>query len=264
MGGMPGLGTMITHPDAPAAIGIRAVMDDRLRAGHEAYARLRGTRPSTLDATNVDELHRIAARAGYQVCVTRPPLADPTEPGVLLDAVFWTGDGWDPPVDGTGLPEVPDELTHNVPYAGDEAAAAKALQDRLVRYLRTRLPRYEVPSAIVEVPGLPHTASGKVDRARLRHSPAHLLPGGGAGAAAVVPAGSEREIRLRDVFARLFGVDPAELSVEQSFFALGGNSLLAVDLVARCREAGLPLGIRDVFVHQSVRQLAAAIDEEQS
>lgn len=44
---------------------------------------------------------------------------------------------------------------------------------------------------------------------------------------------------------------------EDGFFEVGGDSVLAVQVVARAREAGLALGVRDLFDHQSPRALAA-------
>ncbi|WP_339544190.1 amino acid adenylation domain-containing protein, partial [Pseudomonas sp. RA_35y_Pfl2_P32] len=49
----------------------------------------------------------------------------------------------------------------------------------------------------------------------------------------------------------------AQVSVEDNFFELGGDSIVSVQVVARAREAGLALTPRDLFLHQSVRALAA-------
>ncbi|MFG2000484.1 phosphopantetheine-binding protein [Spirillospora sp. NPDC048911] len=45
------------------------------------------------------------------------------------------------------------------------------------------------------------------------------------------------------------------------FFEVGGDSVLAVQVVARAREAGLALGVRDLFDHQTPEALAAVIDD---
>ncbi|MEJ3742723.1 amino acid adenylation domain-containing protein [Actinomycetes bacterium KLBMP 9797] len=253
-----GVEVVLRGAEPKSVIGVRGIPDRRLAGYQRTLAGLRHLPVADVTGSDVEELTRMAADAGRQVCVTRPAGADPAEPGTVLDAVFWVGDGrWDPPV---AVPEpvpLPDELLANHPYTAGDAAGAKALGERLTRYLRARLPRYEVPSAIVPVTRLPRTASGKVDREQLRRAPVHWTDTAfGSGAAGVVPPSTELEQRLCGVFADLLGLPPAEVGVEQNFFALGGNSLLAIELVARARDAGCHIGIQDVFSDQTVRQLA--------
>lgn len=49
---------------------------------------------------------------------------------------------------------------------------------------------------------------------------------------------------------------------QDGFFEVGGDSVLAVQVVARAREAGLVLGVRDLFDHQTAETLAAVIGEK--
>lgn len=51
---------------------------------------------------------------------------------------------------------------------------------------------------------------------------------------------------------------------DDGFFEVGGDSVLAVAVVARAREAGLVLGVRDLFDHQTAATLAAVIGEAPS
>ncbi len=48
---------------------------------------------------------------------------------------------------------------------------------------------------------------------------------------------------------------------QDGFFEVGGDSVLAVAVVARAREAGLVLGVRDLFDHQTAEELAAVVGE---
>jgi len=48
---------------------------------------------------------------------------------------------------------------------------------------------------------------------------------------------------------------------QDAFFEVGGDSVLAVAVVARAREAGLVLGVRDLFDHQTAETLAAVIGD---
>lgn len=64
---------------------------------------------------------------------------------------------------------------------------------------------------------------------------------------------------LSTVVASVLG--RADVGPDEGFFDAGGDSVLALQVVARAREAGLALTIRQVFEHQTVRALAAIATE---
>ena len=68
-----------------------------------------------------------------------------------------------------------------------------------------------------------------------------------------------RQETLRAIYADVLGVP--EVGADDGFFDAGGDSVLAVQVVARAREAGLALSVRDVFDHQTVAALAAVARE---
>ncbi|MCK8612926.1 non-ribosomal peptide synthetase [Gordonia sp. C13] len=112
------------------------------------------------------------------------------------------------------------------------------------------LPGYMRPSVWVRLDVMPLTSSGKVDRKAL---PAPVFE-----AVEYVAPASDAEERVAAVFATL--LDAERVSVTESFFDLGGNSLSAMRLVARVSDAlGVQVGIRDVFDAPSVRDLVAAV-----
>ncbi|WP_344982413.1 phosphopantetheine-binding protein, partial [Streptosporangium fragile] len=114
------------------------------------------------------------------------------------------------------------------------------------RFAAGRLPEYMVPAAVVVLAALPLTGNGKLDRAAL---PAPRVAVSGAGPV------SAREAVLAGLFAEVLGVE--RVGVEDGFFDLGGDSILAIQLVARARQVGVVFGPREVFRYQSVRELAA-------
>ncbi|MGW6724868.1 amino acid adenylation domain-containing protein [Nocardia sp. NPDC055029] len=133
-----------------------------------------------------------------------------------------------------------------------------AAQDRtadpatLTEYATHCLPAHLVPSAIVVLDAMPLTSNGKLDRKALPEPVAVT-------AAARAPLG-ELETRLADLFARVLGVP--SVGVHDSFFAIGGDSILSIQLVSLARAAGIVFTTREVFEHRTVAKLAeiAALD----
>jgi thioesterase domain-containing protein len=107
-----------------------------------------------------------------------------------------------------------------VPALPDAPADGPSLRARLLQVL----PEYMIPAVFVNVPELPLTLNGKIDRRALTLAPAVNVSSGGE----FVPPRTDLERKLVDVFERLLNVRP--ISVTGNFFALGGHSLLAVRL----------------------------------
>ncbi|MDH6195686.1 glycopeptidolipid biosynthesis protein [Mycobacterium frederiksbergense] len=114
--------------------------------------------------------------------------------------------------------------------------------------LAERLPPYMVPTAVVVLPALPLTPNNKLDTRAL---PAPEYQGAGADYRA--PGTAVEEI-LTGIYAEVLGVE--RVGVDDSFFDLGGDSILSMQVVARARAAGVYCRPRDIFVEQSVARLA--------
>src|SRR5690606_39637210 len=109
-----------------------------------------------------------------------------------------------------------------------------------------------VPSAYVELEGLPLTANGKLDRRAL---PA---PAAGGMTGAYVAPGTPEEVLLCELVARLLGLERVGLA--DHFFHLGGHSLLATRLAAQVRaRLGREPPIRSVFEHPVIAEPARAL-----
>ncbi|MER7567863.1 amino acid adenylation domain-containing protein [Streptomyces sp. NPDC097941] len=114
------------------------------------------------------------------------------------------------------------------------------------------LPEYMTPAVVVPLPELPLSASGKLDRKALP-APQRQT------SASRAPAGRREEV-LCALFAEVLGLP--RVGVDEGFFALGGDSILAIQLVSRARSAGVVISPRDVFRHQNVAQLALFATDE--
>jgi acyl carrier protein len=123
--------------------------------------------------------------------------------------------------------------------------------DELRPHLRRSLPEYMVPAAFVHLSRLPLSPNGKVDRAAL---PAPEPPAAGRR----LEPETEMESRVAALWCEL--LDLPAVGVEESFFDLGGHSLLLVRLQARlAAELGSELSMLELFQHPSVRSLAARL-----
>ncbi|MFE3143890.1 amino acid adenylation domain-containing protein [Streptomyces scopuliridis] len=124
--------------------------------------------------------------------------------------------------------------------------------DVLREQVGAALPEYMVPAAFVVLDSLPVTANGKLDRRALP------VPDFGAVATDRGP-GTAREEVLCAVFADVLGLP--RVGVDDSFFDLGGDSIVSIQLVSRARKAGLVFTPRDVFQSRTVAALAAVAVE---
>ena len=143
------------------------------------------------------------------------------------------------------------EAERIVAYVSPNAAAgADAAALRLA--LAERLPTYMLPATFVFLDTLPTTSTGKIDRAAL----ARIEPPEPAAAGAEPATACERRIlgHFRDVLRK------PDAAVLDDFFALGGDSLLAVEYIARvARSEDRPLNEAAIFAFPTVRALAHAI-----
>ncbi|HLW48923.1 MAG TPA: amino acid adenylation domain-containing protein [bacterium] len=122
----------------------------------------------------------------------------------------------------------------------------------LWRFLRTKLPEYMVPAAVVPLESLPLTTSGKVDR---RSLPPHEIAASRPG---YVAPETPTEDALARIWEAVLGVHP--VGVADNFFDLGGHSLLAVRLVAAIeRELGKRLPLSALFEEATVRHAAEVL-----
>ncbi|MBL8275106.1 MAG: hypothetical protein JNL93_00250, partial [Pelomonas sp.] len=126
--------------------------------------------------------------------------------------------------------------------------------------LQAELPAYMVPAAYVALAALPLTPSGKIDRQALPEPQAQALVRATAGAGHVAPA-TPTEQQLAELWARLLRTDASGIALTDDFFALGGHSLMLVQLTRLIKtNFEVELTVRDALAHPSVQGMAAVID----
>ncbi|WP_158711725.1 amino acid adenylation domain-containing protein [Streptomyces virginiae] len=145
-----------------------------------------------------------------------------------------------------------DVLVGYLAVTGAEDGAGPTVED-MREHLARRLPGYMIPGAFVTLPAFPLTANGKTDRRRL---PA---PGSAARtptAAYEAPRGPV-ETAITEVFAQVLGHE--RVGALDNWFALGGDSIRSLQVLARIRERGLDLTVTDLMSLRTARALAPLV-----
>lgn len=140
-------------------------------------------------------------------------------------------------------------------YVVPNTANWTTAEEELRLHLKSKLPEHMVPSGFVLLDGLPLTPNGKVDRKALP-LPALSDESPGEGASLGTPA----ERLVAAIWAEVLGREC--VGAKDHFFELGGDSLLAVRVLSRIREAtraDVPLAL--VFSNPTLSSLAAIVDQ---
>jgi amino acid adenylation domain-containing protein/non-ribosomal peptide synthase protein (TIGR01720 family) len=131
-------------------------------------------------------------------------------------------------------------------YIGAEAGADEAT---LQQYLAETLPDYMIPSRIITLAELPRTPNGKLDRKKLPVAATLVQK------RPFVPPRTATEKTLAGIWADILRVP--EVSINDKFFELGGDSIMSIRVIARARQEGLVLTPRQLFKEQTIARLAA-------
>ncbi|WP_371575406.1 amino acid adenylation domain-containing protein [Streptomyces sp. NBC_01314] len=128
--------------------------------------------------------------------------------------------------------------------------------DALRRHLAAELPSYMVPQHIIEVDAIPTNHNGKRDLKALPR-PTTTATGSDAAAPVVAPRTSTEQA-LAVIWSEVLGVET--VGVHDNFFALGGDSIKFIGVLARARAAGLRFSFQDLFAHPTVGELAGVAE----
>ncbi|WP_326768745.1 amino acid adenylation domain-containing protein [Streptomyces sp. NBC_01591] len=135
-----------------------------------------------------------------------------------------------------------------IPAAGNEDLRA----DEVKAWAALHMVEYMVPAHLVVLTEFPLTANGKVDRG--------ALPEPATGTGSVVPPATDDERVVCAAVAAVLRLE--KTGVDQDFFQLGGDSILAISLLSALRDAGLYVTARQIFTHSVLGALAAVASRE--
>ncbi|MER8193160.1 amino acid adenylation domain-containing protein [Streptomyces microflavus] len=142
--------------------------------------------------------------------------------------------------------------TYLVGYVIPSSTGEELTADSVKAWATAHMVEYMVPAHLVVLTEFPLTANGKIDRA--------ALPEPSRSSGAVAAPATENERLVCAAVAAVLRVD--EVGVDQDFFQLGGDSILAISLLSALREAGLHVTARQIFSNSTVGALAAVASRE--
>ncbi|MEY4544398.1 MAG: hypothetical protein RL685_593 [Pseudomonadota bacterium] len=146
-----------------------------------------------------------------------------------------------------------------VGYVASERPA-EPLAAELLEQLGRALPEYMVPSRIFVLQTMPLTENGKLDRKALPWTdPVASTPALSGSADPPVSPVEQSLVEVWKEVLRVEHVNPAD-----NFYALGGDSILSLQVIARARRRGLKITPKQLFEHQTVRALAVVAERTQS
>ncbi|WP_010099279.1 non-ribosomal peptide synthetase [Ornithinibacillus scapharcae] len=122
--------------------------------------------------------------------------------------------------------------------------------DELKTFALTKLPTYMVPNLLIELESLPLSSNGKVDRKQLPIPDVKQL----MSKEDYIQPRTEEEKVIASIWSEVLGVE--NVGVNDSFFALGGDSIKSIQVVYKIRDHDYQISVEDIFQYDSLDELA--------
>lgn len=139
-----------------------------------------------------------------------------------------------------------------IAYLTGSAISAADVRARL----QALVPNYMVPDVIALVEDLPRLPNGKLDHKALPDPDRRVEDSSDYEA-----PGSESERILAGIWAELLGRD--RVGIHDDYFALGGDSILSIQMISRARQQGLRIEPRDILTKPTVAELARSLSQQE-
>jgi amino acid adenylation domain-containing protein len=153
-------------------------------------------------------------------------------------------------------------ITRLVAYvdAGNSAEHASALTADLLTMLAGSLPEYMIPAAILPLPQLPRSPNGKIDRKSLPDAETFLKAGLHFAQRSFVAPTTPEQKKLAEIWADVLMLD--RVSITDSIFELGADSLLIFRIAARSQKDGLNVTAAQIFKHRTILALSDGLGQQ--
>jgi hypothetical protein len=141
-----------------------------------------------------------------------------------------------------------------------EPSAESRLVGELPSLLSRTLPDYMIPAGFVVLERLPRTANGKIDRRALPLPSALSQYGLDLSRRPFVPASTSAQKQLAKIWAEV--LELSAISITDSIFELGADSLLIFRIAARAQREGLPVTATLIFQQRTVAGVCDALEQQ--
>ncbi|KAL4886894.1 putative nonribosomal peptide synthase [Aspergillus karnatakaensis] len=169
-------------------------------------------------------------------------------------------------------PSLSDKETLALFYSCSEESRQALPVERLERHLSPLIPSFMIPKLYLPISKIPLGPTGKVDRARLRQIGSSLdftqLVEMQPSRQKTREPSSDEECELHRLWAEILCLSPESIYATDNFLRLGGDSISAMRLVARLRQAGYSITVADTFEapeleHMAKRMLKSTTDSQE-
>lgn len=140
--------------------------------------------------------------------------------------------------------------------------------DEIKDFVSGQLPIYMVPSIWVILENVPMLVSGKLDRKQVERYVENMSENDyqyvtadgdtSSDSAPITPTVQQ----LREVWAAVFNLPQDQVDPSKSFMSMGGDSLISMSIIARCRKIGIVLGLQEILTSKSLFQVAKIVDSK--
>jgi bacitracin synthase 3 len=143
---------------------------------------------------------------------------------------------------------------HGQPYLCAYILSTEELEvSPLKEYLSIFLPEYMIPAYFVKLEKLPLNPNGKIDRKSLPEPREMAL----VDSTKYEAPGNEIEKKLVETWKSVLG--KKEIGIHENFFMIGGDSIKAIQIIARMRKNGYKIEMNDIFQHRQISELAPLV-----
>ncbi|WP_353931426.1 non-ribosomal peptide synthase/polyketide synthase [Okeanomitos corallinicola TIOX110] len=126
----------------------------------------------------------------------------------------------------------------------------KLTTKELRKYLKSKLPEYMIPSNFVYLENLPLTPNGKIDRRALPEPKTNTEI-----EKKYIAPKTEIETKLAEIWQQVLGIE--KIGINDNFFELGGDSILSIQIIAKAKQQGIEITLKQLFANQTIAELAA-------
>ncbi|MBL4660444.1 MAG: amino acid adenylation domain-containing protein, partial [Alcanivoracaceae bacterium] len=143
-------------------------------------------------------------------------------------------------------------------YAFIEAKSGEYKESQILTHIQQHLPSYMVPARIVFLDRLPLTKTGKIDQRSLPQIQNIFASEDHTSDDYIHPENQDQILtNIRNIWSKLLALNPSDISEDSHFFESGGDSIVAIQMVAKASELDMTLSVQQIFKNPVLKDMAA-------